>query len=81
LRYRKFGLEGIGKDDQATLSANIVSALQGGCFLGAVIAWALADLIGRKPSLLVAPVVAAIGISLQAASFGHLAVMYVGRYV
>ncbi len=77
---RAFGLEGISKDAAATLSANIVSALQAGCFLGAVMAWPLADLIGRKPSLIISPVVAAIGIAMQAASFGNLPTMYVGRY-
>lgn len=78
---RAFGLEGLSKDAAATLSANIVSALQAGCFLGAVIAWPLADFVGRKPSLIVSSLVAGTGICIQAASSGHLAAMYVGRYI
>ncbi|KAI9757731.1 MAG: hypothetical protein M4579_003356 [Chaenotheca gracillima] len=65
----------------ANLSANIVSVLQAGAFAGALIASPIADKWGRKPALLLASMVGAVGVILQAASSGKLASLYVGRFI
>jgi MFS family permease len=78
---REFGLEHLGTVESANLSANIVSALQAGCFLGAIVSWPVADSIGRKSALIVAPVIATVGIAIQAGSSGFLEAVYAGRYI
>lgn len=65
----------------ANLSANIVSTLQAGCFVGSLLASPLADKMGRKPALLISAFISIIGTVMQAAASGKLAAMYVGRYV
>lgn len=83
--YSEFGLN-TGTSDAAklaasNLSANIVSVMQAGAFAGALIANPISDRYGRRPGLLLAATFCAVGAVLQAASSGHLACMYVGRYV
>lgn len=79
--------EDYGLDDEsdkiklANLKANIVTVLQCGCFVGALAAGYVADKLGRKPALLIAATLAIIGTIMQAASLGHLPVMYVGRFI
>lgn len=65
----------------ADLSANIVSTLQAGCFLGCLVSYWFCDKYGRKPALMLAAVWAIIGVIMQAAASGHLPVMYIGRFV
>lgn len=77
---KAFHLENLSKMESATLSANIVSALQAGCFLGALVAWPIADKIGRRPALIIAPAIATAGIVMQVGSSGYLQAIYVGRY-
>ena len=76
---REFGLEDLGSVESADLSANIVSALQAGCFLGAIVAWPVADSVGRRGALIIAPIIATAGIVTQAASSGYLEAVYAGR--
>lgn len=64
-----------------TLTSNIVSVLQAGCFFGSLIAYYVADRWGRKPSLLIAASVTILGIIIQSSSDGHISVLYVGRLV
>jgi MFS family permease len=78
---KEFGLDGLGKIESANLSANIVSALQAGCFLGAIVAWPLADSIGGRTALITAAVIATAGTVMQAASSGYLQAVYAGRYI
>jgi MFS family permease len=78
---KEFRLDGLGKVESANLSANIVSALQAGCFLGAILAWPLADSIGRRTALITAAVIATAGTAMQAASSGYLQAVYAGRYI
>ncbi|KAG7137412.1 Quinate permease like protein [Verticillium longisporum] len=69
-------------NQRANLSANIVSTLQAGCFLGALLAAHAADRFGRRPVLIWgAGGISLIGVILQAAASGHLAPMYIGRFV
>lgn len=65
----------------ANLSANIVSTLQAGCFLGALLASPLTDRIGRKWCLIGVSVVIMLGVIMQAASSGNLGPMYAGRFL
>ncbi|KAI0405838.1 MFS sugar transporter-like protein [Xylaria palmicola] len=65
----------------ANLQANIVSVLQAGCFAGALAAYPLADIWGRKWCLINASVLTLIGVILQAAASGHLEPLYIGRFV
>ncbi|KEF51707.1 uncharacterized protein A1O9_12342 [Exophiala aquamarina CBS 119918] len=78
----RFGLDGAANAAAlANLQANIVSTLQAGCFAGAIIAGFMADKIGRKWSLLVSGAVVMVGVLLQFNAWGHLAALYVGRFV
>ncbi|KXX76809.1 Quinate permease [Madurella mycetomatis] len=65
----------------ANLAANIVSTLQAGCFLGALLASPLTDRIGRKWCLIGVSVIIMLGVIMQAASSGNLGPMYAGRFV
>ncbi|KAL2753090.1 hypothetical protein ACRALDRAFT_2113247 [Sodiomyces alcalophilus JCM 7366] len=68
--------------DRANLSANIVSTLQAGCFLGALLAAQAADRFGRRAVLIwAAGGISIIGVIFQAAAAGHLAPMYIGRFI
>lgn len=67
---------------RASVTANIVSILQAGCFVGALLGATIADRFGRKPALIWgAGGISLIGVVLQAAASGHLPAMYVGRFV
>jgi MFS family permease len=76
---KKYGLSGLSKVETANLSANIVSTLQAGCFVGALASYYFADKFGRRPSLLIAAVISIIGTIMQAGANGMLPVLYVGR--
>lgn len=77
-----FGLSGAkNKTALANLQANIVSTLQAGCFVGALIAGIMADKLGRRRSLMVAATIVLCGVLLQFNSWGHLEPLYVGRFV
>ncbi|KAI1177298.1 MFS sugar transporter-like protein [Nemania sp. FL0916] len=65
----------------ANLQANIVSVLQAGCFVGALAAYPLADLWGRKWCLVWASLFTLTGVILQSAASGHLEPIYIGRFV
>jgi MFS family permease len=65
----------LDKKAAANLSSNIVSTLQAGCFLGALVAYYIADKFGRRPSLLAAGITAILGIIIQTASDGHVYVL------
>ncbi|KAF6812136.1 MFS quinate transporter [Colletotrichum plurivorum] len=77
-----YNLVDISPTERANLSANIVSTLQAGCFVGALLAAQAADRFGRRPVLIwAAGGISIIGVVLQAAASGHLAAMYVGRFI
>jgi len=65
----------------ANLSANIVSTLQAGCFLGALVASPMTDRFGRKWCLIGASMLILIGVIMQAAAVGNLGAMYAGRFI
>lgn len=80
--HSKFGLTGGDEDKKvAELSANIVSTLQAGCFVGSLVASPISEKWGRKVALIVAAIISFVGIVMQFASNGHLEAMYVGRFV
>ncbi|KAF2140395.1 uncharacterized protein K452DRAFT_230697 [Aplosporella prunicola CBS 121167] len=71
-------------DDFANLQGNIVSVLQGGCFFGAAASFWMADVLGRKWSLIVADCIFLIGSAIQTAcaiNTTSLAQLYVGRFI
>jgi len=76
-----YGLDKVEDVALANLQANIVTTLQCGCFVGALTAGIVADSIGRKRSLLLAAVIAVVGTIMQAAASGHIAAIYVGRFI
>ena len=65
----------------ANLSGNIVSTLQAGCFLGALIASPLTDRFGRKWCLIGVSILILIGVIMQSAASGNLGSMYAGRFI
>ena len=81
-RRSRFGLSKAVEDKVklANLQANIVSTLQGGCFVGALAAAWFADRLGRRLSLIITAVIVMIGVIMQFNSWGKLPVLYVGRY-
>lgn len=74
---RAFGLDKAGSESEANLSSNIVSTFQGGAFFGSIFAFFLAERFGRKPTMLIAGVVFAIGVILQL--IGRIGLLYAGR--
>ncbi|KAH6887516.1 general substrate transporter [Thelonectria olida] len=77
-----FGMDmGIIGGVLANLSSNIVSVIQAGAFAGCIIAMWLANRIGRRLSLITVSVLVFIGVALQAAASGHIAAMYIGRFI
>ncbi|KAM7215415.1 General substrate transporter [Rhypophila decipiens] len=75
-----YGLTGNPKAS-ASLAGNIVSTLQAGCFLGALLASPLTDRYGRKWCLIGISAVITVGVIMQAVSSGNLGPLYAGRFV
>ncbi len=66
--------------DLAFVSARLITALGGKCFQhGAILSSPVADRLGRKPALLATAIGGIIGGLMQAFSYGHLPVFYIGR--
>jgi MFS family permease len=59
----------------------MTSILSLGTFLGAIVAGDLADMLGRRITILMGCGIFAVGVILQIASSGQLAVMVLGRLV
>ena len=78
-RRSEFGLTKLNKTDAANLSANLVSTMQAGAFAGALLTNPIAEVLGRKKSLLIVAVIGFIGGLLQAFSYGNFACFYIGR--
>jgi MFS family permease len=77
---RLYNLQDKTSLERANLSADIVSTLQAGCFVGALLAAQAADRFGRRPVLIWgAGGISVIGVILQAAASGKLPVMFLGR--
>lgn len=76
-----YGLADLEDVPLANLQANIVTTLQCGCFVGALAAGFFADKFGRRKTLMGAALLAIIGTIMQAAALGHIAAVYVGRFI
>ncbi|KAJ3454146.1 hypothetical protein MRS44_018040 [Fusarium solani] len=76
-----YGLESNNNVKTANLQANIVSTLQAGCFLGALAASFMSDYFGRKTGLIISGIITLIGVIFQFNAWGHIAVLYIGRFV
>ena len=68
-----YGLSKVTGVPLADLQANIVTTLQCGCFVGALVAAFLADKLGRRMALMIAATCAIVGTVCQAAASGHIA--------
>jgi MFS family permease len=79
INSREFGFQGAPESAAANLSGNLVTTMQAGAVLGALISSPFADRIGRKPALLMVAVTGFVGGLMQAFSYGHLSVFYIGR--
>lgn len=75
----RFGLDRASDDEAASLSANIVSTFQAGCFFGAIVISYFAERFGRRIPLMVCGAVFDIGAVLQLASSGNIGLIYAGR--
>ncbi|PYI10934.1 hexose carrier protein [Aspergillus sclerotiicarbonarius CBS 121057] len=69
----------VGPSKTTTLST-VTAIYDVGCFLGAIGAFALAERLGRKKSILIGTAIMAVGTVLQASSYS-LAQMFVGRVI
>ncbi|KAK3936230.1 putative permease [Diplogelasinospora grovesii] len=78
---KDFGLGDPKSVASANLSANIVSTLQAGCFLGSLLASPLTDRFGRKWCLIGVSMAILIGVIMQSAANGNLGPMYAGRFI
>nr|RBQ84580.1 hypothetical protein FVER53263_12845 [Fusarium verticillioides] len=78
---REFGLDTRPKEDAADLAGNLVTTMQAGAIAGALLSSPFADRKGRKPALLLVAVTGFVGGIMQAFSYGHLSVFYIGRFV
>ncbi|OJJ58371.1 hypothetical protein ASPSYDRAFT_90543 [Aspergillus sydowii CBS 593.65] len=77
----QYGLNNKSATALANLESNIVSVIQAGAFAGCFFSIWLANRIGRRMSLILASVLVFIGVALQAAASGYIALIYVGRFV
>lgn len=75
----EFGLATASGDKLASLSANIVSTFQAGCFFGAILCYPLSEKLGRKIPLILCGLLFNIGAILQLASSGKVGLIYTGR--
>lgn len=80
-RSREFGLEDRPPGAAADLAGNLVTTMQAGAVAGALIASPFADRKGRKPALIGVAITGFIGGVMQAFSYGHLPVFYIGRFI
>ncbi|KAL1849121.1 hypothetical protein VTK73DRAFT_9963 [Phialemonium thermophilum] len=78
---REFGLDTKPPSVAANLSGNLVTTMQAGAVGGAMLSSPLADRYGRKPALLATAIGGIIGGLMQAFSYGHLPVFYIGRFI
>ncbi|KFH46635.1 quinate permease-like protein [Hapsidospora chrysogenum ATCC 11550] len=76
---REFGLDTRPATAAADLSGNLVTTMQAGAVAGALASSPFADRKGRKPALLAVAITGFIGGLMQAFSYGHLSVFYIGR--
>lgn len=74
-----FGLDKASGNAAASLSANIVSTFQAGCFFGAIFISYFAEKFGRRLSLITCGILFEVGVILQVASSGKLGLIYGGR--
>ncbi|CAG9981772.1 unnamed protein product [Clonostachys byssicola] len=72
-----YGLAGRSKEEIASLSANIVSTLQGGAFFGCIFGFFLSESFGRKKIIGASGLIFSIGAALQ--MFGRIPMLYAGR--
>ncbi|GAA5861675.1 hypothetical protein JCM1840_005228 [Sporobolomyces johnsonii] len=80
---QEFGLATKTSAQFATISSNIVSTYQGGCFFGSLLGYPLGQLLGRKLGLFVSSLIFCLGAGVMLAADGArgLGPIYGGRIV
>ena len=78
---REFGLDTKPSSAAANLAGNLVTTMQAGAIAGALLSSPYADRWGRKSALLAVAVTGFVGGIMQAFSYGHFPVFYIGRYL
>ncbi|KAB5542529.1 hypothetical protein GE09DRAFT_1037150 [Coniochaeta sp. 2T2.1] len=78
---REFGFANKSPAAVADLQGNLVTTMQAGAVLGALVCSPVADRWGRRPSLLAVAVLGLVGALLQAFAYGHLPAFYIGRFI
>ncbi|KXH53313.1 hypothetical protein CSIM01_11833 [Colletotrichum simmondsii] len=76
-----YGLKDAKPVETANLTGNIVSTLQAGCLVGALLASPMTDRFGRKWCLVTVAAIILVGVVLQAVSSGRIAAIFVGRFI
>ncbi|KAA8899191.1 general substrate transporter [Sphaerosporella brunnea] len=79
--HRDFSLPNYGTSDYSYITANIVSAMQGGAFFGSLLTFPITEKIGRRFSLTIASMMFFLGSAIMTFSDGSLPMMYAGRFV
>ncbi|EIT77259.1 putative transporter [Aspergillus oryzae 100-8] len=77
----QYGLKGKEDTVLANLESNIVSVIQAGSFLGALVSTYVANAIGRRLSLILSALILFVGVAMQAGASGIIGVLYAGRQV
>ncbi len=75
----KFGIEDSSGNTAASLSANIVSTFQAGCFFGAIFVYYFTERFGRRFPLMFCGALFDLGAILQLSSSGRIGLIYGGR--
>jgi len=70
---------GLNAATATALASQIVSTFQAGCFFGALFVYPIITRLGRKPGLLIAGLLFAIGAAIQTGANGSVGMIYGGR--
>ncbi|KAB8248178.1 hypothetical protein BDV35DRAFT_379219 [Aspergillus flavus] len=74
----QYGLKGKEDTVLANLESNIVSVIQAGSFLGALVSTYVANAIGRRLSLILSALILFVGVAMQAGASGIIGVLFIG---
>ncbi|KAF8244445.1 general substrate transporter [Wilcoxina mikolae CBS 423.85] len=78
---RDFKLNNRSQHERDTLSGNIVSTFQVGCFVGSLLTFPLVERFGRRTGMIQASLVFCLGAAIMTASAGRLSMIYAGRAI
>ncbi|KAF8245420.1 general substrate transporter [Wilcoxina mikolae CBS 423.85] len=79
--HRDFNLPPLDTVEYSYVTANIVSAMQGGAFFGSLGTFPITEKLGRRLALTVAALTFFLGSAIMTFSYGSLPMMYAGRFI